>query len=148
MTNRWRHPSTNLQKICNIMAGMMSPLICHFWFSIFVLENPRALSHLATMTCFFMSSRANSYIDDNATHLWRHGYNVKNLWHCRQMRMALKFKKWLALQSVFWIESRLCSGRESVKLSIFLSKRFFFYFVSFWWGVGKSKINVWLLSSF
>ena len=35
---------------------------------------------------FFPSSFANSYIDNNATHLWRHGYNVKNLCRCRQVR--------------------------------------------------------------
>ena len=40
------------------------------------------------MMCFFMSSCANCYIDDNATHLWRHGYNVKNLCRCRQVRMG------------------------------------------------------------
>ena len=34
---------------------------------------------------FFSSPCPNSYVDDNATHLWRYAYNVKNLCRCRQL---------------------------------------------------------------
>ena len=39
----------------------------------------RVYSDLMTMMCFFLSSCANSYIGDNATYLWWHAHNVKNL---------------------------------------------------------------------
>ena len=38
----------------------------------------------------FLSSCANSYIGDNATHLWQYADNVKNLCHCRQVRTGPK----------------------------------------------------------
>ena len=42
------------------------------------------------MMCFFLSSCANSYIDNNATHLWRHGYSVKSLCRCHQNTWSRK----------------------------------------------------------
>ena len=43
---------------------------------------------------FFLSSCANSYIGDNATHLWWHAYNFKNLCHCYQVRIGPYPMKW------------------------------------------------------
>ena len=48
--------------------------------------NIRVRSHWTTKMCFFMSSCVNSYLGVNASHLWRHDYNVKKLCRCRQVR--------------------------------------------------------------
>ena len=77
--------------------------------------------------CFFPSSFANSYIDDNATHLWRHGYNVKNLCRCRQVRTGpnwdnagAEFRKnsdatWAQTAQVWRTDGGLMDGREAVR---------------------------------
>ena len=55
-----------------------------------------------------MSSCANSYIDDNATYLWRHGYNVKNLCRCRQVRTGPKgLKSHFSIETEFYIYEAL-----------------------------------------
>ena len=65
--------------LCRSVVTSLGDFYENFWWL-------RAHSHLARTMCFFLSSCANRYIDDNATHPWRHGYNVKNLCRCRQVR--------------------------------------------------------------
>ena len=55
---------------------------------IFYAKGPFALGD---NDVFFLSSCANSYIDDNVTHLWRHGYNVKICVIVTECEWALRF---------------------------------------------------------
>ena len=75
----------NIKKTCESLALTEANELPEHWG-----KGPFALDDNAV---FFLSSCANSYIGDNATHLWRHAYNVKNLRRCRQVRMNPKVQK-------------------------------------------------------
>ena len=65
----------------------------------------RLRSHMTTTMWFFLSSCANSYIGDNATHLWRHGLNIKNLCRCHYVWTTLRsdFRPCTVMSNAPWV---------------------------------------------